>query len=144
MAYSAPAGSLGLGLILGDHIGPNLKYWLTNQQAINAGVGFDDDPVFYAEYLWHNWRLLPQPSRFRLSPYMGLGPRFEFRDDGENDMFGIRVPLGLTFLLDSAPLELFAELVPVFELSPNTDSDLDGGIGVRLYFSGPQGWEARG
>ena len=50
-ARAARPGSLGLGVTLGDPFGLTLKYWLTNQQALDVGVGIESDPVLYADYL---------------------------------------------------------------------------------------------
>jgi hypothetical protein len=47
---------------------------------------------------------------------------------------GIRVPLGLEYLFASPSLGVFAEIVPIFDLSPKTAVDLNGAIGVRFYF----------
>ena len=47
---------------------------------------------------------------------------------------GIRIPVGLSYQFESGPFEAFLELVPVFNLLPQTRLDFDGGIGVRYYF----------
>ncbi len=49
-------------------------------------------------------------------------------------MIGIRVPLGLAFLPATAPLEFFLEIVPILDVLPDTDFDINGAIGVRFYF----------
>jgi hypothetical protein len=138
LAHAERAGSLGLGVMVGDPFGPTLKYWLTNQQAFDVGVGFANDPVFYADYIWHNFQLIPPINGAKIGAYIGVGPRFESRRH-EDDAFGFRVPLGLNFLLSRAPIEFFAEIVPVFQVSPDTDGDFDGGIGLRVYFGGDRG-----
>lgn len=133
-AFSAPTGKLGLGVVVGDPIGPTLKYWLSSQQAIAVGVGFDEDPIFYADFLWHNWGLVNKnPGSGDIGFYAGVGPRWEVFDH-RDDEFGFRVPLGVSFLLNRSPIEIFAEIAPVFEVSPETDTEIDGGIGVRFLF----------
>ena len=58
--------------------------------------------------------------------------RFKFSDfDTE---IGIRLAAGAAYELPKYHVEIFAELVPVFELSPDVELDLDGGIGIRYYF----------
>ena len=52
-------------------------------------------------------------------------------DDSEG---AIRIPLGLSYLTARLPLELFAEIVPVVEFAPDTDADVEGGVGIRFYF----------
>lgn len=130
---AAPSRAFGVGVAVGQPFGPTVKYWLTPQSAVDAGVGFSDDPIFYADYLWHSWRLLPKPASGEIGLYAGLGPRLRQRDH-DDDEFGFRVPFGVTYLLADAPIELFGELVPVFEVSPDTDTDFDGGVGVRFLF----------
>ncbi len=139
VAHAERAGSLGAGVTIGDPFGPTLKYWVTNEQAIDVGIGFEDDAVIYGDYLWHNFQLIPAVRGVKIAPYIGFGPRIQFRDHAD-DTFGFRVPLGIDFLLPQAPIEFFAELVPVFQVSPDTDGDFDGGIGLRIYFTGAQGW----
>jgi hypothetical protein len=53
---------------------------------------------------------------------------------GEDSQAGIRFPIGLSWLAERVPVELFAEIVPVLEFAPDTDGDIDGGVGVRYYF----------
>jgi hypothetical protein len=130
-----PAGKLGLGLVVGNPFGPTIKYWMDSRTAIDVGVGFDEDPIFYADYLWHNWGLTRQPSSGQLGFYAGVGPRFESIDH-HDDEFGIRVPFGMSYLFQRSPIELFGEIVPVFVLSPDTDTEVDAGVGVRFLLGG--------
>ncbi len=125
------AGKLGLGVVVGSPIGPTMKYWIDNTMAFDVGVGFDEDPVFYGDLLFHNWGMVNQPANGRLGFYAGVGPRFESIDH-HDDEFGIRVPLGVDFLFNNSPVEIFLELAPVFVVSPDTDAALDGGVGVRF------------
>ena len=48
--------------------------------------------------------------------------------------FGIRVPLGVTYLFEEAPFDVFFELVPVLDLSPDVDLDINVAVGLRYYF----------
>ena len=67
----------------------------------------------------------------RLPVYFGLGLRVLA---GGHAQAGIRLPLGLSYLADRAPVEVFAELVPVLKFAPDTGGDVEGGVGVRYYF----------
>ena len=53
---------------------------------------------------------------------------------GDHSEAGIRIPLGITYLVHTAPLEVFAEIVPVVRFAPDTAGDVDGAVGVRYYF----------
>lgn len=53
--------------------------------------------------------------------------------DGDT-AFGIRIPLGITHLFAEAPFDLFAEIVPLVDLTPDVDLDLNVAVGLRYYF----------
>ncbi len=127
-------GAFGAGVILGDPIGPTVKYWLHPTMAIDAGLGFESDFTVYIDLLWHGWNVLPKPSEGELAVYLGVGPRFEERE-GE-DKFGFRTVAGVAYWFESYPIETFFEIAPVFQFTPDTDTDFDAGLGLRYYFAG--------
>ena len=126
-------GDLGAGINLGSSTGPNLKYWLNPNTAIDFGIGFDDDLTVYSDILWHDGSLLPQPSKGRLVGYLGLGLQYEEKSD--DDEFGFRTVAGAAYWIASHPIEVFFEVAPVFQVTPDTDTDFNAGIGVRYYFA---------
>lgn len=133
-ALRADPGDFGAGLILGSPFGVTAKYFITNTHAVDAGVGdVADDFTAYADYLWHAWDIFPKPKEGRFEGYLGLGG--QLRDARHtDDIFGLRTVAGAGYWVQGAPIEIFAELVPVIELSPNDFVQLDGGIGARYYF----------
>ncbi|MBI3548199.1 MAG: hypothetical protein HY078_04005 [Elusimicrobia bacterium] len=132
-AAAQTSGQLGAGVIIGEPIGPTIKYWLDDTRAIDAGVGFGgSNAVFFTDVLFHAWDVAPQPSRGRLGAYVGLGPRIEARDD--DALFGLRTIAGGDYRVQGRPIELFFEAGPVFQLTPSHRVDVDGGLGVRFYF----------
>ena len=48
-------------------------------------------------------------------------------------MLGARFPFGIGKTLDNAPVEFFLEIVPILDLAPDTEFDLNGAVGVRYY-----------
>jgi hypothetical protein len=122
-------GRLGLGLIMGNPIGATGKYWINPTQAVDAGVGYSGDLAFYADYLWHGWKVFPQPREGELAGRMGLGIRVE---DSE---FAFRAMPGVDYWLAGYPVEVFAELGPVFRVTPGRSVSMDAGIGFRYYFN---------
>lgn len=133
--------TFGLGFIIGEPTGLSLKYWLDKEHAIDGAAAWssseNDSFQLHADYLIHNYELLNADN---LPVYYGLGARLKFKDhDGRgrnrNDaIFGIRIPLGVTYLFDDAPLDLFFELVPVLDIAPDVDLDINAAIGLRFYF----------
>ena len=127
------AGWFGGGLVVGDPLGPTARFWTRSTRSIDAGVGFESDPTVYADYLWQAWNTGQKPQGGNWGGYVGVGPRFQARDH-EDDTLGVRVPFGVNWFFDRQPIELFGEIVPVFQVSPKLDTDIDAGVGVRVYF----------
>ena len=130
--WAQKAGDFGAGVILGRPSGGSAKYWLSNIHAVDAGIGVGSDLVFHADFLWHGWKAFPQPKEGKLALHLGLGARIE-AEDHETD-FGIRTMAGVDYWLKGHPVELFAEIGPVFKLNNDNRFSFDGGVGVRYYF----------
>jgi len=129
------AGDFGLGAVFGSPTGLTGKYWLSDARALDGSVawkfGDEDQLELTVDHLWH--MKLPTPSfSGKLSYYVGAGMRVLAGEDAEA---GLRIPLGLSCALPSVPLEVFAELAPVVRFAPDTGADLDGGVGIRYYFT---------
>jgi len=124
----------GAGIILGEPTGLSAKLWVGEKAAVDAAVAwsFQGDGAFYlhASYLYHFFNLEPTlPDSF--SAYVGGGGKIVFRKDTE---LGLRIPVGLSYMLSEVPLEAFLEVAPGILLIPGTDADIGGGIGIRYYF----------
>jgi len=135
-ALAADGKTFGIGVIAGEPTGITGKYMLNENNAIDAGVGWktsgDSEFHIYADYLFHIQDLI-KVKKGALPVYVGGGLRYVDRDKKDNK-FGIRIPVGLEYLFENVSLGAFAELVPVLNLSPDTDFDLEGGVGIRFYF----------
>ena len=131
----------GIGIILGEPTGFSLKYWLDAERAVDGAAAWsyseNDSFQLHGDYLIHNYELLEADE---MPVYYGIGARLKLKDDdggGRNEhdpIFGIRVPLGVTYLFDDVPFDLFFEIVPVLDLSPDVDLDINAAIGFRYYF----------
>jgi hypothetical protein len=136
----------GVGVIVGEPTGLSFKKWTGSRQAIAAGIAwsFSENASFHfhADYLQHKFDVVKMAEgQGQLPVYFGLGGRLKLREGnsgrGRNDddpMVGVRVPLGVSYLFADAPVDLFAEIVPVLDLVPDTDFDLSAAIGARFYF----------
>ena len=131
----------GLGLIVGEPTGMSFKYWFDRERAIDGAAAWsyseNDSLQLHADYLIHNYDVFDTRE---LPFYCGLGARLKFKEDdgrGRNehhDLFGIRIPLGVTYVFNEAPVDLFFEVVPVLDLAPDVDLDLNAAVGLRIYF----------
>jgi hypothetical protein len=130
---SAQSKGFGLGVIFGEPTGVSLKQWVSSQNAIDAGIAWsfkgDGYLHIHGDYLWHFPQAINSEQRF--VPYAGIGGRLGFSSDV---VLGVRGVGGLAWWPKGVPLDVFAELAPVFDLAPSTDFDLMGGIGVRYFF----------
>jgi hypothetical protein len=132
-------GEFGVGVIVGEPTGLSLKYWLDQEQAIDAAAAWSfsgrDSFQFHADYLIHRYDLLEAagaPDSFPV--YYGIGGRIKAKDDGDDTLLGVRIPLGITYLFGDAPFDIFLEVVPVLDLAPDVDLDINAAIGLRFYF----------
>jgi hypothetical protein len=133
----AAGGNFGLGVILGEPTGPCFKYWTSGSTAIDGAVAWsfsnDNSLHIHADYLYHRFDLIDVDTG-RLPLYFGIGGRIRFAEGNNDDFIGIRVPIGLDYLFDNAPVDIFLEVVPVLDLAPDTDLDFNGAVGVRYFF----------
>lgn len=123
----------GLGIIVGEPTGLSAKVWTTEYTALDAAMAWsfvgNGFLRVHSDLLFH--RYLIEVDRGQLPVYFGLGARLGLASNLE---LGIRFPLGIAYQFESAPVEAFLEVVPVFNLLPQTSIGMDGGIGIRYYF----------
>ena len=136
-AHARTGGNFGLGIIVGEPTGLSGKLWLSGRSAIDGAVAWSlsDDEAFHlhGDYILHNFNLI-KVERGSMPFHFGIGGRIKFRDEPHDDIIGIRIPLGLNYLFEAAPLDVFLEVVPMLDLVPDTDFDVAGGLGIRYYF----------
>ncbi len=136
----------GLGIILGEPTGLSAKLWMSKDNAFDFGLGvslggdrikykgnYDNSGRvhFHMDYLWHAFNAIRSTERFPL--YYGFGGRFN-TGGGYDGSFGVRGVFGIAWFPHSAPIDVFLELVPVFQVTPLTGLGIDAGLGVRYFF----------
>ncbi len=147
-------GKFGLGLELGAPFGLNGKYFLSDDRALNFGIGdvydhyysdFNRDGInLYMDYLFHPFVIANEPA-FQLPFYVGIGARlWDFNDhsnrfaDDNGFALGLRVPVGLAFDFNKVPLDVFVQVTFVADLffgyRDNFGPHLEGSIGIRYWF----------
>lgn len=131
--------NFGLGIIVGEPTGISAKTWLNDHNAVDGAVAWsvNENARFqvHADYLYHrNYLFATEDLTGRIPFYFGIGGRMRMAERGD-DRLGVRFPLGITTLLRQAPIEFFLEVVPVMDLAPDTDFDINGAIGARWWFN---------
>ncbi len=132
---NAQSNGIGVGLIVGEPTGISGKYWTGSTTAFDAGLAwsFVDENAFqiHADYIFHNMRLITIPDG-KLPFYYGIGARLKTATDVQ---LGVRVPLGLAYLFQNAPIDIFIEVVPILDLIPKTDFQISVALGARYFFN---------
>ena len=124
----------GLGVILGEPSGLCFKTWIGHKAAIDGAIAWsfgDGDAFhFHVDYLFHDFDMF-SARKGDLVFYYGFGGRIKAQ---EKSRVGVRVPLGISYIFEKVPLDIFLELAPGIDLSPSTDFWIHGSIGFRYYF----------
>jgi hypothetical protein len=125
---------LGVGLVFGEPTGLSAKLWTSDRTALDAALAWS----FYnggwlhaqADFLIHNYELI-DVSQGALPVYYGVGAYVTF---SSNLGLGARVPLGLAYQFENAPVDIFVEIAPGLSLLPGIGFHMGGGIGARYFF----------
>jgi len=139
---AAEGGNFGLGIIVGEPTGFSAKLWMGNNTALDGAVAWsflgndgnhNHNRVLHvhADLLFHNFNLF-NVNRGRLPLYYGIGGRIKFHED--NNRIGIRIPVGLEYIFERNYVDMFLEVVPLFDLTPETKFRINSGIGIRYFF----------
>jgi len=126
----------GLGIVVGEPTGISFKYHLRSGNAIDAAAAWslsgDNDLHLRADWVLHRYDVI-RVDKGKLPLFFGLGGRVELRENAE-DRVGLRIPVGLDYYFETAPFDVFVEIVPVLDVAPDTEFELEGAIGGRYWF----------
>ena len=137
---TATAGSnssgFGMGIMLGEPSGLSGKLWSGGNNAFDFGLAWSTSKnsgvAFHADYVWHKMDMITV-DKGALPFYYGIGVRYRNRDNSD-DNIGVRVPFGLDYLFAQSAFDVFFEVVPILDLSPDVDFDINVAIGGRYFF----------
>lgn len=126
---------LGLGATFGEPTGLSVKYFLNDKMAVDGslGVGFYEETGFstHAGLLWHLFDCCPGTSE-RMPFYIGAGPRIKVEDN--DTWFGLRFPIGVSYMLEDAPMDVFFEVGPILDFTPEVRGSFTATLGIRYWF----------
>jgi hypothetical protein len=124
--------SFGIGVMIGEPTGVSIKKYLSTRGAFDIGAAWSLADQNEALHLHTNLlfqdNITKNPNLFF---YHGVGVRALFASDAK---LGIRAPLGLTYLFPNIPFDLFVEIAPILDLTPEIQLAGNGGFGFRYYF----------
>jgi len=128
--------TFGVGGVIGDPYGVSMKYYLAEDKAIAAGLGFgfadEISHIFFtADFLLHR---IYDTSWDEGSLHFYYGPGIALYDYGFSDLeISLRAPIGIGADFSSAPLGIFLELAPYVDISPDFFFSFMGAAGFRFY-----------
>jgi hypothetical protein len=127
----------GVGAELGAPIGLNAKYWLTDMCAVDGAFGWSPyshaTAEIHADFLVNDFNLVTPPSG-RLPFYIGAGILGRFRGDGRSNLAGFRFPIGVSYMFENCPFDVFAEIAPEAIFAPFGRATVDGAVGFHYWF----------
>ena len=135
-SYAQDKG-LGLGVMIGEPTGFSGKYWLNETNAVDFGMAYSfvrshSALSLHADYLYHSFDIIK--SNYRMPVYFGYGVRLRLVNKDDNAL-GARGVIGINWLSNETPFDVFLEVAPVFNLFPSTSLNLDAAIGARYFFN---------
>jgi len=152
LSLSAQGSGFGIGIMVGEPTGLSAKAWTGEGQAFAFGLAWGGlgrgGGYFHAhaDYLFHNFSLI-NVSKGRMALHYGPGVRVRswtgdrywnrgrwYDSRGGHTRLGVRFPVGLTYLFEGAPIDIFLEAAPALDIVPGTSFDVDGALGFRYYF----------
>ena len=139
--------SFGFGVILGEPSGVSAKMWTSGTTAFDFGVGWSlgGDRIggydgyydgssrihLHFDYLLHQFYAVGSTGEFPI--YYGIGGRFN-TGGGYYNSLAVRLVVGLAWMPQEIPIDLFIEFVPSLQLTSKPGFALDSALGARYYF----------
>lgn len=140
-SFKLLAKNYELGVEAGSPTGISGKLSLGNNRAVDGLLAFslvnDYGLNVHADYLVENAKSFEVEGAIPLELFYGIGGRLVSVKKGQyNGQLGIgpRAPVGINYNLNSPNIDFFAELALAFNIFPETNLDLEGGIGIRYRF----------
>jgi hypothetical protein len=134
---SAQEKNVGLGFIIGEPTGIDAKFNLTQVHALEFALAWslsdENDLHIQGDYLWHKYDVIKLDNSDKMPLFFGVGGRIVLRENVD-DIVGVRFPVGLDYIFTNYPFDIFVEIVPILDLAPDTDFDLEGALGARFWF----------
>lgn len=129
-------GEIDIGMGTPAPTGISIKYWTSRTTAYDlfAEWSFGDKKInVHFDYLTHEYDAVLMDGA-ETPIYYGFGARF-VEETGEDVITGIRFPVGLSYMPQTKPFELFGEAAARVNLTPSTNFGVDIILGIRYRFN---------
>jgi hypothetical protein len=128
---------IGAGIMIGEPTGISAKYWLSGENALDAGLAYSlfsqsNGVTLHLDYLFHLSHIYISNQTFL--PYYGFGGKVKFPGSRQSSL-GARGVAGIAWIYAPKHIDVFLELASIFNLLPATELSLDASLGARYYFT---------
>lgn len=123
---------ISIGMGAPSPTGLSLKLWTSRQTALGVFSNWaasNKKLETHIDYLTHNFEQFEMEGA-SMPLFYGFGLHVRTTENTSTHV-GFRLPVGVSYLWDTAPLDFFAEVAPRAGIIPETSFALDVMIGVR-------------
>lgn len=134
-AFGLLGNEVSMGMATPAPSGLSFKYWTSRETAIDLFSQWDSGRRFvetHADFLTHDFQQF-EIEGATMPLYYGFGVRMR-TSKTSSAHFGVRIPIGVSYLWATAPLDIFGEIAPRANIIPSTNFALDMMIGLRYRF----------
>ena len=142
LLYGANAHAFGLlgnefsfGMAMPAPTGLSFKFWTSRDTAIDLLTEWNTGDrllAAHADFLTHDFQQFEMEGA-TMPMYYGFGVRVRTSKDSSTRI-GVRIPIGISYLWNTAPLDFFGELGPRSDVIPSTNFSVDIMLGLRYRF----------
>jgi hypothetical protein len=133
--YAQDAG-LGIGTNVGEPLGLSAKYWLNNQNSIEATLGYSYLKTngaldISAVYNYTNYNYI---SIFEKKFHFNYGLGFSYSTNfAGNYIFGVKTTAQIFSYILESPTDYYFNVSPILGLFPKVNLYMDVNLGIRYY-----------
>jgi hypothetical protein len=130
----AQSARVAVGAVVNSPTGVSAKVWLNDEVAVDGALSFEvsdfSNFYFHADALLHS-----ETDNTNLLIHYGLGSRLFWSDLNNDVRAGLRVPAGVSYIIDNTDFEGFFEIAPTLDFSPDFLFGFGGAVGMRVYLN---------
>ena len=134
-AFGLLGNEVSIGMATPAPSGLSTKFWMSRDSAIDLFSEWDTTNKHFqmhVDYLMHDFQQF-ETEAASMPVYFGFGLRLRTTESSATQI-GIRIPIGVSYLWDVAPIDFFAEVGPRANIIPQTNFAVDLMIGLRYRF----------
>lgn len=134
-AFGLLGNEVSIGMAMPAPTGLSFKFWMSRDTAVDVFSEWDFSDRFletHADLLTHDFQQFEMEGA-TMPMYYGFGVRMRTSKSSTVHL-GVRIPIGVSYLWNTAPLDFFAELAPRANIIPSTNFAVDIMVGLRYRF----------